>query len=356
MLVNIVMSSFVQSSIFEHMIGYFRRYGKFRYIVTKDAVPGADIYYYFRPHLETKLQKNSIVTVHHDLSEKDDALCIERFIPRYKEASVVVCLNSVQRDILNTYGITSTLVIPHGFNDEILYPITKRLSDKKTLGFFSHHYARNVKGEPYFIELLKKLNPEKYKIILAGKKRLLLGKEICGLGYECDIYEALPYSCYNGLYSMIDALIITSEHEGGPANIPEALATNTPIIATKVGMIFDLVGWEGLTLLTRQIDKDIERISSSLEKSIPLLPVSETKFNFRVMSWMQVVMQYDDLFSKIAIQHNRVVKKNNWDIFTKELVYFYRTLYLKKRIKAFFKEKKSKYKLMQKSDTYFPLK
>ncbi|MBD3843511.1 MAG: glycosyltransferase family 4 protein, partial [Campylobacterales bacterium] len=326
MLINFVMSSYAQSSIFEHIIGYFRRYGKFHYIVTKDAVSGADVYYYFRPHLETKLQKNSIVTVHHDLNEKDDALCIERFIPRYKEASIVVCLNSVQRDILNSYGITSTVVIPHGFNHEILYPIEKRLSNKKTLGYFSHYYPRNVKGEPYFIELLKKLNPEKYKIILVGEKRLLLGEDIRKLGYECDTYEVLPYSCYNDLYSMIDALIITSAYEGGPANIPEALATHTPIIATKVGMIFDLIGWEGLTLLTGEIGKDIESISSSLEKSIPLLPVSETKFNFKFMNWMQVINQYDNLFSKTVIQHNYVVKKNSWDIFTKELVYFYRTL------------------------------
>lgn len=346
MLVNIVMSSYVKSTIFEHLISYFKTYGVSDYAITKIPIEKADIYYYFRPHLEQRLRPNSIVTVHHDLEEDDPNLSSERFLPRYREAAVVVCLNSYQQHFLKTYGIVNTVVIPHGYNDKILSPLPKRSKQKKTIGFFSHYYPRNVKGEDYFLSLLRKLNPATVKIILAGRKRKPLCDAIRNMGYECDLYEALPYHKYNNLYSLIDVLIITSRYEGGLASVPEAIATHTPTIAMKVGMIHDVLDNPNIYLLTGDIDVDILTI-----KNVCFYRKFDHKNNMLFSTWNDVVNRYEQIFLQIfqaSVVYQRDSDKKNihWiDLYRKKLDYFYNTLYLKKRLKEKMLQIKNIYQL-----------
>lgn len=333
MTVNLVMSSYVRSSIFEHIIRYFKQYGRDSYTITKDPIKHADVYYYFRPHLEKQLRPDSIITVHHDLKEDDPNLAIERFLPRYREAAIVVCLNSYQQKLLETYGIVNTVVIPHGYNDKIFSPLPKRFSEKKTIGFFSHHYARNVKGEDYFLSLLAKLDPNTIKVVLAGRKRKPLYDAVRNIGYECDLYEALPYHKYNDLYSLVNVLMITSRYEGGPASIPEAIATNTPIIATKVGMIHDLLENPNIYLLTGDIDVDTFTIMD-----VCFNRKFDYNSNMPFRTWRDIVMRYDEIFLQISqafIKDRHYLGNNvNWiDQYKKRIDYFYHTLYFKKRLK-----------------------
>jgi len=346
MRINFILSSFVRSTIFEHISSYFYKYGKYRIIVTKDPIKNADVYYYFRPHLEQQLYSNSIVTVHHDLEEDDPNLSIKFFLPRYREASVVVCLNSHQQNLLKSYGIINTVVIPHGYNDEIISPLPKNFTEKKTIGFFSHYYARNVKGEDYFLSLLAKLDSNTIKIVLAGRKRKSLCEAIRSMGYECDLYEALPYYKYNDLYSLVNVLIITSKYEGGPASIPEAISTDTPIISTKVGMIYDFLDNSNVYLLTHNIDID----------AVTIMDVCFNRKFYKqekvvLLTWRDVVAQYEKVFLEIG---EKPKDKNNFlisyisnfvDIYLKRLDYFYHTLYLKKRFKEKLVQIKNVYQL-----------
>jgi len=219
--------------------------------------------------LEDRLKSNSIVTVHHDLQDSDINLNLEVFINRYKEAQLVVCLNSIQQKILKEKGIFNTTVIPHGYNHNILKPTIKRkrVNRKITLGFFSSFYPRLVKGEDYLIELSKELSPKFFKFILVGSKRGELAKELIKSGFECEVYENLPYVLFQNLYQKIDVLLITSRFEGGPASLPEAIATATPVITTKVGMATDFLDFKGIKFLSREIENDkkvLEKIKDDL--------------------------------------------------------------------------------------------
>ncbi|MGS0640057.1 glycosyl transferase family 1, partial [Citrobacter sp. VF227] len=84
----------------------------------------------------------------------DNWLAIEKFIPRYKEANVVICLNSVQKEILASQGIDNTVVIPHGYNEEYIKPnlnAPRHWNGKVQIGLFSRRYPRKVKGEAYLL-------------------------------------------------------------------------------------------------------------------------------------------------------------------------------------------------------------
>ena len=266
--INHVMSKDIESGIFSAIIQYFKEYSPswINHVVSINPVEGADIYHYHRPHLETKLATPSVCTVHHDLDDPDIWHARQRFVPRYLESAGIICLNLTQQEILLDEGISANrlFVVPHGYNDKILQLKDRsRVNGAKvTLGVASRRYGRRVKGEAYLYELVKRLDPEMFNFILVGQDRSIDAVDFRRLGFEVQVFERLPYRVFQGFYEQIDALLMCSSHEGGPANIPEALCTGTPVFSSAVGMAKDFVQHEqnGI-ILTMDPATDAEEIS-----------------------------------------------------------------------------------------------
>lgn len=267
-LVNHVMSREIESGIFTAIMAYFTEYSPawVRHEVSNRPIAGADVYHYHRPQLESRLERASVCTVHHDLDDPDVWHGRYRFIPRYNEAASVICLNETQRAILRNEGIAASRlhVVPHGYNHKVLR--AKSLRDithrgKTRIGVASRRYGRRVKGEAYFMELAKRLDPDAFEFILVGQDRSIDALMLRGLGFEVRFFERLPYRVFQGFYDSIDVLLMCSSHEGGPANIPEALGTGTPVFASAVGMARDMIrSGENGVLLSLNPDADAEQI------------------------------------------------------------------------------------------------
>ncbi|EGQ7649197.1 glycosyltransferase family 4 protein [Vibrio alginolyticus] len=242
-IVNHVMSQDIHSNILTSFIEYLSKSDpEDQHITSVDPIEDADIYHYHRPHLEKKLMSNSVVTVHHDLMENDPWLSLPKFLKVYRDASAVVCLNNIQKEILSKHNIDHTFVIPHGYNKDIFCDSLEKIKkDKITLGLISKRYGRRVKGEAYFLELIKRLDNQRFDFILVGDGRseeYFLLKEY---GFDVKVYESLPYRVFQSLYQNIDILLMLSCFEGGPANVPEAIVSSTPIAGFPIGMIPDFV-------------------------------------------------------------------------------------------------------------------
>lgn len=292
--INHVTSNAVYSGIFEDIFGYFSRYSASfaQQVVSERPVAGADIRHYHRPHLEQKLINPCVVTVHHDLKDPDSWLSTGKFIDRYKEADLVICLNSLQQKQLEACGITHTCVIPHGFNHHLIDPARKAgqlQRDKFTLAVVSKRYGRKVKGEAYLLELAKRLDPELIQFFLAGDGRFEDAHRLRALGFEVELYERLPYSALIDAYRGISALLMASNFEGGPANIPEAAAMGVPVFANPIGMVPDLIidGLHGI-YLSMNPDADAERLNALATPGNPeykKLRLNSSQPNPRIITW-----------------------------------------------------------------------
>ncbi|MCL1962190.1 MAG: glycosyltransferase [Desulfovibrionaceae bacterium] len=245
--INHVMSADFESGIFTDIVGYFKKYSPpwITHHVTVTPIDDADIYHYHRPHLESKLRHPGICTVHHDLEDPDAWHSKHRFLPRYNEAETIICLNETQKVILTREGISEEKlrVIPHGYNTDILRIKSQKKDDNRkiTIGMASRRYGRRVKGEAYLFELAKLLNPDRFSFILVGQGRAIDALMLRKMGYSAKFYERFPYRLFQSFYESIDVLLMCSSHEGGPANIPEALATGTPVFSSEVGMSRDMI-------------------------------------------------------------------------------------------------------------------
>ena len=245
-IVNHVLSNNVHSGIFEDIFAYFSHYTEqyATHIPSEKPIIGAHVRHYHRPHLEERLIKPCVVTVHHDLNDPDGWLSLQAFIDRYKEADVVICLNTFQQKKLAECGIFNTVVVPHGYNHHLIdhARLLGRQEQKKfKIAIVSKRYARKVKGEAYLFELAKRLDADNIEFLLVGDGRSEEGRVLRALGFDVEVFERLPYPALIDAYRGVNALLMTSYFEGGPANIPEAAAMGVPILANPIGMVPDLI-------------------------------------------------------------------------------------------------------------------
>lgn len=306
--VNFVVGQDKASKIFIDLFRRFSGTDRINVVISETPVPFFDVYHYHRAHLAKCVEANSVITVHHDLDDVDPSISIDKFLPNFKRANTVVCLNSVQQARLANLGVLNTIIIPHGY-DEFVFkkktPPNPSFDDKRILGIVSKRYVRRVKGEAYLFQLLDRLDPDKVAFNLCGNGRLTDAIHMRSLGFDVKVREHLPYNLFQSLYEDIDALLVLSTYEGGPANIPEAIATGTPIITTKVGMAVDMVVEDKNGIfLSGHVHNDAKRI-------MELLGNENGKFDALLReannytpcpTWANVIDQHVNLYSKILEQ------------------------------------------------------
>jgi len=308
--INHVLSSDISSTIFDDLL--------FRITVSaphdicirvsKRPLPGQALYHFHRPHLELRLPRNAVTTVHHDLADTDHWHRFEKFQPRYRQAAVNICLNTGQQEFLATHGISNAVVIPHGYDptvfDAVERPKHHDGARPVVIGIVSRRYPRRFKGEGQLYDLLKHLPKGRFSFLFVGRGRWQDMKVARAFGFDAACYDGLPYSLFGEIYRRIDLLLIMSLFEGGPACLPEALGSGTPVIATPVGMAVDMIrpGENGL-ILTGDGAADAARISGLLEnggRGLNVLFEGAAAGAGDTPTWDETIARLFDLYREIV--------------------------------------------------------
>lgn len=314
--INHVMSSSVESNIFNDIIGYFSAHSPttIEHLQTVQPVGGAILRHYHRPNLEEKLMRPCVVTVHHDLTDDDTSLPVEKFLDRYREADRVICLNTLQQKYLHEVGIDNTVVIPHGYNDRFIQQRCN-FDDKChasgtgsgengriVIGLVSRRYPRKVKGEGYIYELVQRLDPQHFEFVLIGRGRTYDASVLERYGYRVTAYESVPYRVLASIYQHIDVLLMASWHEGGPANIPEAVAAGVPVLCNPVGMAHDLITDNSNGLhLSMNASQDADRIEETLLDAVQMNALRDgaARSVTKAISWKEHVTRTVDVYREV---------------------------------------------------------
>ncbi|WP_162792117.1 glycosyltransferase family 4 protein [Pseudosulfitobacter sp. DSM 107133] len=273
--------------------------------ISEEPVEGADVYHYHRPHLETELKEPAVVTVHHDPRDVDPWLDPKKFWQVYCQTARIVCLNSLQVEDLAAVDMHNTVVIPHGFDTNIFARQKKTFDPtrKLNIGIVSKRYDRRFKGDAYIFESLELFDPDRVRFTLVGAGRALDAARMRELGFEVDVFEYLPYRLFGSLYAQMDFLMMVSTYEGGPANLPEALSSSTPVLATMCGMVPDLIrdGENGVILsgdirldapVLKAIVNNTDGITDRLFEGAHTLDT--------VISWEDVIALHIRMYSEIV--------------------------------------------------------
>lgn len=296
----------MRSKIFESFFAYFRMFlpKDITLDVTHRPMANMDIYHYHRPHLEKSFKPNSVVTLHHDLYDIQNGIEPELFGKKLSTVKKIICLNQTQISILRQMGVYQTLLIPHGIRKTFFHQHKRILpEDKLRIGIVSKRYNRRVKGEAYLRELGKRLEPKNVSFCLIGEGREVEYHFLTQMGFDVVFYDTLPYTQFDELYRYIDILLITSLYEGGPASIPEALYTRTPIVARPVGMVPDvLIEGDNGFYLTGSLSSDVKLIHALARNENNLMGELIGRLNQakpQIYSWEEVILAYANCYQSL---------------------------------------------------------
>lgn len=171
--------------------------------------------------------------------------------------------------------------------------------DKRIIGSFQRDTEgvdlvspKLVKGPDVFLEIVKEIYKENENIhvLLAGPRRHWLRRKLAENGIpftfigkelpeDCDDIEEnnLDKRTINELYNCLDLYIVSSRYEGGPKAIIECLATNTPIISSRVGHAMDFISSVYL------YDDPIDAVTIAIEVLRMEKKVFESKYSHSIL-------------------------------------------------------------------------
>ena len=136
----------------------------------------------------------------------------------------------------------SILRAKYNFNNDFLIGSFQR--DTEGSGISEGIYLPKLsKGPDRFIEVVKKYKQEKgnVTVILAGWRRQYIIQELEKLGIQYHYFENITPKELNELYNCLDLYVVSSRVEGGPRAVVECALNKTPIIATNVGIVPDVL-------------------------------------------------------------------------------------------------------------------
>ena len=209
-------------------------------------------------------EKKVLCTIHHiDYSkfkkeEEKNFYELDKYVNSYHAVS-----DSTKQELSKLTNKT-IYSIPFWLNQHIWFPIKdkKKLREKYdiendvyVIGSFQRDTEGSdlispklSKGPDQFIEIILKYR-EKYPnlfIILTGKRRQFLIKNLEIYNIKYKYIEMASFQVINELYNCLDLYIVASRVEGGPQAIPESAISETPIISTNVGLASQLLSKDSI--------------------------------------------------------------------------------------------------------------
>ena len=216
------------------------------------------------------------------------------------------------------------VVIPLGVDLDLFKPasakekqeIKRELSipkDKIVIGSFQKDGVgwgrglepKMIKGPDIFVRVMGELS-KRYPVfvLLVGPSRGYMENELKKRGVPFKSIGYLKnFKDIGKYYKALDLYLITSRIEGGPKQILEAWASGVPVVATKVGMIPDIVIDEKNVLIT-----NIEDVKNIKDKTIQIITSDRLKEKLvnngiqsaKNYSWRKISQFYcDKIYSRL---------------------------------------------------------
>jgi glycosyltransferase involved in cell wall biosynthesis len=225
-----------------------------------------------------------------------------------QHADAVVAVSSALAQAMRALGAPPERlhVVPNGIDRDVFHygdPAAARqklgiYSDERML--LSVGSLNELKGHALVIAAVARLRARgirtHYHIIGAGEERARLEALIASLQLDdsVSLVGALPNERLRPWYQAASLFVLASSREGWPNVLNEALACGTPVVATKVGGVPEIVrhGENGV-LMERSIEAIADAIAAGLERSWdrPALAAAATR-----TSWADVADRVVGIF------------------------------------------------------------
>ena len=220
-----------------------------------------------------------------------------------EDCAAIITVSSALKDAIVSLGVTASkiTVLRNGVDLDLFYP-EDRAQARARLGVTRYALASvgNLipeKGHHLAIEALRDL-PDAELLIAGGgpeEARLKMLASSLGVADRVKFLGVLRQAELRSLYSAADVLVLASAREGWPNVLLEAMACGTPVAASAVGGVAEIVGAsEAGVLLDERSTGGIVRGITHLREALPSR--SATRAYAEQFGWQPTTDGQLDLF------------------------------------------------------------
>lgn len=231
-----------------------------------------------------------------------------------QRAQAIIAVSSSLSQAVEALGVDPRRihVIPNGVDSTLFFPRDRTVT-RVEIGWpqdahiiLSVGRLAPIKGFDVLIRALRKLRdrlrkPVQCYIVGDGELRSPLQREICRLGLERDVFLSgpVPPQELSVWYSAADLFCLLSASEGCPNVVLEALACGTPVVATAVGGIPEMVNEPatGVLIKRRTEDEVAHHLERALNTSWDRAAITKSPL---VRDWSQVATTQVRVFRSVV--------------------------------------------------------
>lgn len=233
-----------------------------------------------------------------------------------ENADGIICVSEQsKKEVLELFNIDKNKIVAiyNGFDEKSFYPRkVKKFSEKYDLdlSLLFVGNVRPVKGLKYLLQAMANLKDKKIKLFIAGGfERKSYEKYFWNLADELDIKDnivflkSIEHNKLPQVYSASDVLVLPSLSEGLPKVIVESYACATPVIASSVGGIPEIVKENfGKTTKPKDVGELTRAIESYLsnKKSIKRMGNMGRKFMTKNLTWKKIAQKHLEFYKKFV--------------------------------------------------------
>ncbi|WP_027708423.1 glycosyltransferase family 4 protein [Zooshikella ganghwensis] len=249
---------------------------------------------------------------------QDISLIPNYTLPRYQivraanQACQLVSVAKPLKHRMEEMGVTTPIhLLQNGVDLELFKPAADRERLRQALGLdgltlLSVGNAIELKGHHLVIEALTELPEAKLVVIGEGSERVKYQQ----LAEQLNVADRVTFTgnIQQGdlvqYYNAADVLILASRREGCPNVVLEAMACGTPVIATDVGAIPDLIAPQvsGYLLPDRSVSSIV-----ALVKQWQANPLAreQVRAHTTQFGWEQVIQSLEQLFLNVLTTYSQ---------------------------------------------------
>jgi glycosyltransferase involved in cell wall biosynthesis len=202
-------------------------------------------------------------------------------------AARIICVSRKLRARL-WWRQSRAIVIPTGVDPEVFYPEPRSMA-RRRLGWT--HTERVVLFNAGYDHQIKRLDLAQAALAAARRRMPELRLEILDGNIEPGLVPALMNAA--------DCLLLTSDTEGSPAVLQEALACNLPVVSVDAGDAAERV--DGVRH-ARIVARDAESLGKALEDMVRQPLRSDGRLKLDEFSAQQIAVQLRDMYRGLAFR------------------------------------------------------
>jgi glycosyltransferase involved in cell wall biosynthesis len=228
---------------------------------------------------------------------------------------IITVSNKNKQILIERLGISPSKisVVYNGFNEEMFKPMDRKVA-RETLELPAHAKIvlnvanlNPVKGHKYLIEAFAEVSEKVSNtlLVIVGDGPLRRGLELyarnLGIGDKVMFTGFRPHSEIPLWMNAADVFALSSLSEGNPTVIFEALGTGTPVVATSIGGVPEVITSSDYGILVKP--------GNSKELAAKIIEALEMKWDREAIrsyalkfSWKSIAKQVAEIYSNVSLK------------------------------------------------------